>query len=46
MSIDTRKAGVAAAALEAGATIVNDVAAGADPDMFRVVVEAGGAGWW
>ena len=32
---------MAAAALEAGATIVNDVAAGADPDMFRVVVDAG-----
>ena len=41
VSIDTRKATVAAAALEAGATIVNDVAAGADPDMFRVVVDAG-----
>jgi hypothetical protein len=26
---------------EAGAIIVNDVAAGADPDMFRVVVDAG-----
>ena len=41
VSVDTRKATVAAAALEAGAIIVNDVAAGADPDMFRVVVDAG-----
>ncbi len=41
VSVDTRKATVAAAALEAGAGIVNDVAAGADPDMFRVVVDAG-----
>jgi dihydropteroate synthase len=39
ISIDTRKASVAAAALEAGATIVNDVSAGADPDMFDVVRE-------
>src|SRR5581483_10140883 len=31
----------AQAALAAGATIVNDVAAGADPDMFPVVREAG-----
>ena len=29
------------AALDAGAIIVNDVAAGADPDMFRVVADAG-----
>ena len=41
VSIDTSKAGVAAAALDAGATIVNDVAAGADPDMFAVVATAG-----
>ena len=41
VSVDTRKATVAAAALEAGAIIVNDVAAGADADMFRVVVDAG-----
>jgi dihydropteroate synthase len=37
ISIDTRKAAVAASALEAGATIVNDVSAGADPEMFDVV---------
>lgn len=41
ISIDTYKARVAAAALEAGADIVNDVwALKADPDMARVVVEA------
>jgi dihydropteroate synthase len=40
VSIDTRKAGVAAAALEGGASIVNDVAAGADPEMFPVVAAA------
>ena len=37
ISIDTRKADVAAEALDAGATIVNDVSAGADPPMFDVV---------
>lgn len=40
ISIDTRKAEVAGAALEAGATIVNDVTAGADPAMFGAVREA------
>lgn len=41
ISIDTTKAVVAAAALRAGATIVNDVSAGrADPDMFGVVAGA------
>ena len=39
ISIDTRKAGVAERALAAGATIVNDVSAGADPEMFDVVRE-------
>jgi dihydropteroate synthase len=39
ISIDTRKAAVAASALEAGATIVNDVSAGADPAMFDVIRE-------
>ena len=39
ISIDTRKAAVASSALEAGATIVNDVSAGADPEMFDVVRE-------
>ena len=39
ISIDTRKTAVAATALAAGATIVNDVSAGADPAMFDVVRE-------
>jgi dihydropteroate synthase len=34
ISIDTRKATVAAAGLDAGASIVNDVTAGRDPEMF------------
>ena len=42
VSIDTMRARVAAAALDAGASIVNDVSGGAaDPDMGRVVAEAG-----
>jgi dihydropteroate synthase len=42
VSIDTSKAAVAAAALDAGATIVNDVSAGrADPDILDVVARAG-----
>ena len=41
VSIDTRKARVARAALAAGATMVNDVSAGQDPDMFGVVAEHG-----
>jgi dihydropteroate synthase len=41
ISIDTRKAEVAEAALDAGATIVNDVSAGADPGMFEVARAAG-----
>jgi dihydropteroate synthase len=41
ISIDTRKAEVAAAALDAGATIVNDVSAGADPAMFDTVRDRG-----
>jgi dihydropteroate synthase len=40
VSIDTRKAEVARAGLEAGATIVNDISAGADPLMFELVCEA------
>ncbi len=39
VSIDTRKADVAAEALDAGATIVNDVSGGVDPKMFDVVRE-------
>lgn len=42
ISIDTSKAGVARAALDAGATIVNDVTGGrADADMMGVVAERG-----
>jgi dihydropteroate synthase len=41
VSVDTTKAAVAVAALDAGATIVNDVSAGlADPDMLSVVAAA------
>ena len=40
LSIDTRHAAVARAAIEAGADIVNDVSAGThDPDMFATVAE-------
>ena len=40
VSVDTTKASVAAAALEAGAAIVNDVSAGlADPEMLAVVAD-------
>lgn len=42
VSVDTMRASVASRALEAGATIVNDVSGGlADPQMARVVAEAG-----
>jgi len=41
VSIDTRRASVAAAALAAGACLVNDVSAGADPAMLGVVAGAG-----
>jgi dihydropteroate synthase len=42
VSVDTMKASVAAAALEAGATVVNDVSAGrADPGMLSLVAGAG-----
>ncbi len=40
LSVDTTKASVAAAALDAGATVVNDVSAGRfDADMLRVVAD-------
>ena len=40
VSVDTMRAGVAEAALDAGATVVNDVSGGlADPDILRVVAE-------
>jgi len=42
ISIDTTKAEVARLALEAGASIVNDISAlGADPDLSRVVAGSG-----
>lgn len=41
VSVDTRKAEVAAAALEAGADIVNDVTALGDPNMAGVVADHG-----
>ena len=41
VSVDTRRASVAAAALTAGATVVNDVSAAADPDMLAVVADHG-----
>jgi dihydropteroate synthase len=41
VSVDTRKAAVAAAALAAGAAMVNDVSAGRhDPDLLAVAAEA------
>ncbi len=41
VSIDTMRASVAAAAVDAGATLVNDVSGGlADPDMLPFVAEA------
>jgi dihydropteroate synthase len=41
ISVDTRKPEVARAALEAGASIVNDIGAGTEPGMFEAVREAG-----
>jgi dihydropteroate synthase len=42
LSIDTTRAAVASAALEAGAVVINDVSGGlADPAMARVAAEAG-----
>lgn len=42
VSVDTTRAAVAAAAVAAGAVIINDVSGGlADPDMARVVADAG-----
>ncbi|WP_064441291.1 dihydropteroate synthase [Hoyosella altamirensis] len=42
VSVDTMRARVAAEALAAGATIVNDVSGGqADPDMAKVIADAG-----
>ncbi|MCL2780637.1 MAG: dihydropteroate synthase [Actinomycetia bacterium] len=42
MSVDTTRAAVAAAALAAGASVINDASGGlADPDMARVASDAG-----
>ena len=41
ISIDTRRVGVAKAALDAGANMVNDVSGLRDPDMFDLIVERG-----
>jgi dihydropteroate synthase len=42
ISIDTTRAGVALAALEAGVTVINDVSGGlADPGMAKVAADAG-----
>ncbi|MFH1176362.1 MAG: dihydropteroate synthase [Acidobacteriota bacterium] len=43
IAVDTAKAGVARAALAAGATMVNDVSAGGDPEMLELIGEAGAA---
>lgn len=43
LSVDTRQAEVAAAALEAGASIVNDVSALGDPEMAPLVAASGAA---
>lgn len=40
VSVDTSKASVAAAALDAGASVVNDVTALGDPEMAAVVADA------
>ena len=41
VSVDTVKGEVARRALEAGATIVNDVSGGEDPELLRAVADAG-----
>jgi len=41
VSIDTRRASIAEAALDAGARIVNDVTALGDPEMAKLVAERG-----
>jgi dihydropteroate synthase len=41
VSVDTARASVAAAALDAGAVLVNDVSGGGDPAMFPLIAERG-----
>ncbi len=43
VSIDTYKPAVAAAALEAGAAIVNDISGGGNPELLEVCAKAGAA---
>jgi dihydropteroate synthase len=43
LSVDTSKAAVARAALDAGAVMVNDVTAGCDPVMLPLIAERGAA---
>lgn len=43
ISVDTRRAAVAAASLDAGADLVNDISGGADPDMLAAVASRGAA---
>lgn len=43
LSVDTAKADVAKEALAAGATIVNDVSGGRDPDLLGAAADAGAA---
>lgn len=40
ISVDTHKAEVARRALQAGASVINDVSGGADPDLLEVVANA------
>lgn len=41
VSVDTRHAAVAAAALDAGAGVINDVSSGGDPEMFALAAARG-----
>lgn len=41
LSVDTRKGAVARRALAAGADLINDVSAGADPELLAATAEAG-----
>jgi dihydropteroate synthase len=41
VSVDTSRAAVAEAALDAGACLVNDVTSGSDPEMFGLVAQRG-----
>lgn len=43
VAVDTFKPQVARAAVEAGATLINDISGGADPMMFQVARESGAA---